>query len=219
VGVPGWPLLRKAVRSTADMLGWVGVAAPTGLAAEVAELTELLDGDDYQVFSPGDICPDNNRVTADDVALIDFESAGFHSVFLDAAYLRMPFSTCWCVLRLPAELRASVEADYRGRVCAVYPDLADDAVWQPGMRRAMAAWTLFAMSFLLDRAVQADRAMNDAVAVAPSARELLRYRWRTLQSELAAADDLPALAEAMAGLLAATEHWQARSLSLYPALA
>jgi hypothetical protein len=75
------------------------------------------------------------------------------------------------------------------------------------------------MSFLLDRSVEADRSMNDAVANAPSARELLRYRWRTLQAELAGADDLPALAEAMAGLLAATEHWQVRSLPLYPALA
>ena len=150
--------------------------------------------------------------------LIDFESAGFHPVFLDAAYLRMPFSTCWCVLRLPAAVASSLEDAYRTSVCAAYPDLAADEVWQPGMRRATAIWTLHAMSYLLDRSLDADRSMNPDVAAAPTARALLRYRWQTLRDSLVAGNEFPALAEAMSDLLAATAHWPVPPLPAYPAL-
>jgi hypothetical protein len=163
--------------------------------------------------------PRQHLITAEGVRLIDFESAGFHPVFLDAAYLRMPFSTCWCVLRLPAAVASSLEDAYRTSVCAVYPDLAADEVWQHGMRRATAIWTLHAMSYLLERSLDEDRSMNPDVAAAPTARALLRYRWQTLRDSLVAGNEFPALAEAMSGLLAATSHWPVPPLPLYPALA
>jgi hypothetical protein len=61
------------------------------------------------------------------------------------------------------------------------------------------------------------------VAGAPTARALLRYRWESLRDSLAVAvptalPALPALTEAMSGLLAATAHWQVPPLPLYPAL-
>ena len=92
--------------------------------------------DRFGVFSPGDLCPDNNLLTAGGVRLLDFEAAGIYSVFLDAAYIRMPFSTCWCVFRLPADLSEDAEAAYRQQVSAVLPQLADDA----GLGRGPAAW-------------------------------------------------------------------------------
>ena len=170
------------------------------------------------MFSPGDLCPDNNLMTAQGVRLIDFESAGFHSVFLDAAYLRMPFSTCWCVLRLPAAVASALEEAYRTTVSAVYPELTADEVWQHGMRRAAAVWTLHAMSYLLDRSLDRDQSMNPDVAGAPTARALLRYRWQTLRDSLVAGNEFPALAEAMSALLAATSHWPVAALPVYPAL-
>jgi hypothetical protein len=93
----------------------------------------------YQVFSPGDICPDNNLVTAAGIRFVDFESAEFHSVFLDAAYLRMPFSTCWCVLRMPPALAPAGESAYRREVTAAFPDLTSDVAWEAGVLRASAA--------------------------------------------------------------------------------
>ena len=105
------------------------------------------------MFSPGDICPDNNLLTAAGVRFLDFEASGFHSVFLDAAYLRMPFSTCWCVFALPSGLGAAAEARYREQVCGIWPRLAEDAVWLPGVRRAVAAWTMSSMWWLLRRAI------------------------------------------------------------------
>jgi hypothetical protein len=221
---PGWQqALSRAVRSAAEMLGSAGVPVPSGLDAEVESLVTFLLADEYPVFSPGDLCPDNDMRTPAGVRLIDFEDACFHSVFLDAAYLRMPFSTCWCVLRLPVSVGAALEGTYRQMVAKAFPALAEDAVWQPGMRRATAVWTLHAMTYLLDRSLGEDRSMNADVPGAPTARALLRYRWQMLRNELAgaapvsAAAGLPALAEAMSGLLAVTEHWQAPPLPVYPA--
>jgi hypothetical protein len=194
----------------------VGVPAPEGLAGELAEVAAAAAADWYAVFSPGDICPDNNLVTSAGVKFVDFEEAGFHPVFLDAAYITMPFSTCWCVFRFPPELSAGAEAAYREEVSAVWPDLADDAVWQPGMRRAVAAWTLSSTSWLLRRSLAADVPMNSEQP-SPHTRQLMRYRWQSLLRELEPAGDLPAVAALVRSLLAATAGWQAPELPLYPA--
>jgi hypothetical protein len=103
-------------------------------------------------------------------------------------------------------------------VVAAFPDLTSDAAWEAGVLRASAAWTIHAMSYLLDRAVSGDASMNDDVAAAPGRRQLLRYRWQTLRDALTAADALPALAELIRRLLAVTESWRAPVLPLYPGL-
>jgi hypothetical protein len=207
--------LRDRVLNAADLVVPLGIDVPAGLAADLAEVVAGWEHG-YQVFSPGDICPDNNLVTADGIRFVDFESAGFHSVFLDAAYLRMPFSTCWCVLRMPPGLAAEGESAYRREVVMAFPDLMSDAAWEAGVLRASAAWTIHAMSYLLDPAVWSDASMDDGFAAAPSRRQLLRYRWQTLADQLGG--ELPALAELLRRLLSATEHWRAPDLPLYPAM-
>lgn len=114
-----------------DLLKVLDIAAPPGLAADLDALTAL-DHDRFRVFSPGDICPDNNLLTPEGLRPIDFEGAGFHSVFLDASYSRMPFGSCWCVYRLPKSFSMEAERAYRGEVVQVYPELADDRIWAPG---------------------------------------------------------------------------------------
>jgi hypothetical protein len=217
-GGPGSRWLQRVVPTAAELVAPLGIEVPSGLAAELADVVTCC-ADGYQVFSPGDICPDNNLITASGVRYVDFEDAGFQSVFLDAAYLRMPFSSCWCVLRMPPALAAEGEEAYRREVTAVFPGLASDARWDAGVLRGCAAWTIHAMSYLLDRALGADASMNDEAAAAPGRRQLLRYRWQTLGNQLAAAGQLPALAELMRSLLDATEHWQASALAIYPAFA
>jgi hypothetical protein len=206
--------LGGRILAAAAAPGQVGVTPPAGLGAELAEVAAVVDRE--PVFSPGDICPDNNMLTAAGIRFLDFESAGFHSAFLDAAYIRMPFSTCWCVFRLPAGLTEAAEAAYRSAVCAVRPELADDAIWQCGVRRGVAAWTLSSMSWLLRSAIEGDEP-TDPGAESPRTRQLLRYRWKILAGELASAGELPAVTELMRSLLAATEGWQAAELPLYPA--
>ena len=208
--------LRDRVLGAADQAAKVGVSAPAGLGAELAQVASAVESDRFAVFSPGDICPDNNLLTPDGIRFIDFEEAGFHSAFLDAAYIRMPFSTCWCVFRFPAELAAAAEDAYRAQASLVWPDLADDAVWRPGMRLAVAAWTLSSTSWLLRRAMAADVPMNPAAA-SPHTRQLMRYRWQALTAELEPAGELPAVTELVRSLLAATTDWHAEELPLYPA--
>jgi hypothetical protein len=222
----GWmPRIRRGVLEAGDQLaglaadrvgGMNGVTIPSGLSADVALVADAIFAHPFPVFSPGDICPDNNLLTEAGIRFLDFESADVYSVFLDAAYLRMPFSTCWCVFRLPPDLAAQAESAYRDEVTRIHPELADDAVWQPGVRRAVAAWTLWTMTWLLPRAGAGDEAMLPG-SVSPRRRQLMRHRWHVLAAELDGTGDLPAVAELCRELLAATEHWQAAEMPLYPA--
>lgn len=211
--------LAGRVLRAADQVTLAGVPAPAGLDADLADVASVaaVPGP-YPVFSPGDLCPDNVFIDGAGVRFFDFESAGFGSVFLDAAYIRMPFSTCWCVFRFPASLAAAAESAYRAEVSAVWPELADESVWQSGTRRAVACWTLSSMWWLLRRALAADAPLNPVAVASPRTRQLMRYRWQVLAGELESAGELPALAGLMRALLAATEHWQAAELPLYPAL-
>jgi hypothetical protein len=208
--------LPDRVLAAAAQAAKVGVSAPAGLDAELAQIVAAVTASRHAVFSPGDVCPDNNLLTTDGIRFIDFEEAGFHSAFLDAAYIRMPFSTCWCVFRFPAELSAAAEDAYRTQVCLAWAELADDAIWAPGMRLAVAAWTLSSTSWLLRRSLSGDVPMNPE-AESPHTRQLMRYRWHALAAELKPSGELPAVAALMRSLLAATTGWQAPELPLYPA--
>ena len=208
--------LGTRVLAAPEQAAKVGVAVPAGLDAELALIAASIADGRHAVFSPGDVCPDNNLMTSDGIRFVDFEEAGFQSAFLDAAYIRMPFSTCWCVFRLPADLSAAAESAYRSQVCLAWPDLADDAVWAAGMRVAVAAWTLSSTSWLLRRSLAADVPMNSE-AESPTTRQLMRYRWHALAAELEMSGDLPAVAALMQSLLAATAGWEAPDLPLYPA--
>jgi len=216
-GASGHWLARRVAEIPA-LLAELSIEPPARLDDDLADVATVLRPGRYEVFSPGDICPDNNLLTDDGVRFVDFESAEYHCAFLDAAYLRMPFSTCWCVFRLPDQLARSAEASYRELIRRIFPDLAREEIWEAGLRRAIAAWTLYAMTYLLGRSAIADRPMIEDGRAAPSARQLLRYRWRRLLAELAPAGELPALCALMERLLAATDHWQAPDLPLYPAL-
>lgn len=81
----------------------------------------------------------------------------------------------------------------------------------------MAAWTLHALTYLLDRSVVADESMNSLASHAPTGRQLLRYRWQRLREELDRADDLPAISALMTNLMQATQSWHSPGLPLYPA--
>jgi hypothetical protein len=209
--------MGERIRGAAARAALLGVPEPAGLAAELDTVAALTRATRYRVFGPGDACPDNNQVTSHGVRFLDYEDAGYHSAFLDAAYPRMPFSTCWCVFRLPAGLAAQAEAAYRSEVCRVHADLADDAVWQRGVRSAMAAWTMNSLGWLLSQAMAGD-APIDSDRASPGARQLLRHRWRVLAEELTAAGEWPAITALLTSLLAATQAWQAPELGPYPAL-
>jgi hypothetical protein len=217
-------LVRYAQAFSLKLTG-LGLRVPAGFDEEIAGISKLLSADTHRVFSPGDICPDNNLLTPGGLRMLDFEGASFHSVFLDAAYARMPFATCWCVYALPEGLAAQIEELYRAEVVRALPDLADDRIWQPGLRAAVAFWTVCMSTFLLDNVMAEGSASQephegDASAppdTTPHVRQILRYRWQSLVDQHEADGELPALTAGMRALLEATAGWKVDLLPLYPA--
>ncbi|GHF75458.1 hypothetical protein GCM10018790_61640 [Kitasatospora xanthocidica] len=196
-GMPSWddePWIPRVVAALPGRLEAAGVTAPPGLADELARIGTA-GGEEYPAFSPGDTCPDNNLLTPDGLRLIDFEAASFQSVFLTAAYCRMPFSTCWCVFALPAGLARRIEEAYRAEVVPVYPALAEDAVWEAGIREAVVVWTVSATASLLPRTVE-DGPMHRTRRPVATRRQVLRHRWETAAAleGFAASPGLPAFA-------------------------
>ena len=176
-----------------------------------------MEHDRFPVFSPGDICPDNHLLTPEGLRPIDFEGAGFHSVFLDAAYSRMPFGSCWCVFRLPKSFSTEAERAYRDEVVKAYPELADDRIWRPGVRLASAAFVVSMAQFLVPMVEEEDRPMNRVRMPDSSMRQVLRYRWEVTATALERARELPAIATALRELLMKTAHWETGDLPRYPA--
>lgn len=184
-------------------------------------LDELLTGlrePEYLVFSPGDACPDNNVFTPGGVRFLDFESAGVHSVFLDAAYTRMPFATCWCVFGLPAGMNADMETAFRRPLVEICADLADDACWDTGVRRACVAWTLANTAWFLPPAITDPSARIGRFG--PRRRAYLAHRWERAAAQLEDAGDLPEIATVLRALMDwAARKWTPtdRVLQPYPA--
>ncbi|MCX4750798.1 hypothetical protein OG455_35750 [Kitasatospora sp. NBC_01287] len=218
LGMPpgdGEPWAAKNAEELPAVLRAAGVEPPPGLAAELAEVGTAGRAR-YPGFGPGDTCPDNNLLTADGLRLIDFEAAGFESVFLTAAYCRMPFSSCWCVFELPPGLPARIERAYRSELLACYPELAEDAIWEAGMAQAVAVWTVDLTVGLLPRAVTADAPTHRTRRPVPTIRQVLRQRWE----RAAALPGLPVLGETMDRLLRGpAANWSVPPLPGYPAFA
>ncbi|MEY9859041.1 hypothetical protein ABH935_004668 [Catenulispora sp. GAS73] len=213
---PSEAWVAKEMAKLPEFLDGLGVAAPPGLEADV-EAVSALDHDRFRVFSPGDICPDNHLLTAEGLRPIDFEGAGFHSVFLDASYSRMPFGSCWCVFRLPKSFSMEAERAYRDEVVKAYPELADDRIWRPGVRLASVAFVMSMAQLLVPAVQEEDRPMHRSRMPESSMRQVLRYRWEVTATALERAGELPATAGVLRALLGATTHWQTTDLPRYPA--
>ncbi|MFD9124693.1 hypothetical protein [Kitasatospora sp. NPDC059571] len=214
-GMPSWddePWIAANAAALPGVLDAAGVTAPQDLPGDLARIGTA-GGEEYPAFTPGDTCPDNNLITPEGLRLIDFEAACFQSVFLTAAYCTMPFSTCWCVFRLPDGTAEGLEETYRREVVAAYPVLSEDAVWRAGMRQAVAVWTVDATVRLLPRALKEDLPMHRSRRPVPTMRQVLRHRWEAAQH----LTEFPALAESVRDLLHGAATWDTPSLPHYPA--
>ncbi|MCF3179111.1 hypothetical protein IPZ70_04010 [Streptomyces polychromogenes] len=216
-GMPSWeeePWIARNAAALPALLDGAGVRPPAGLEEELTRIGTA-GGDVYPAFTPGDTCPDNSLITPGGLRLIDFEASCYQSVFLTAAYCRMPFSSCWCVFALPAGMAAEIERAYRAEVVGVYPALAEDEVWQAGMRQATAVWTVDATVRLLPRVME-DGPLHPTRRPAPTRRQVLRHRWETASG----LEEYPALAETMRSLLREVAGtWEVAPLPPYPAFA
>ncbi|MFJ9615334.1 hypothetical protein [Streptomyces noursei] len=195
-----------------------GIAVPAGLATELRRIATAGEHA-YAAFTPGDPCPYNALVAPGGVRLIDFELSGYLPVFLIAAYCRSPFPSCWCVYRMPDEVLAEVERAFRTEIVGALPQLADDAVWEAGMRWATAVWTVDATAYWLRRVTAGDGPMQPERSTGPTRRQVLRYRWERAE-ELLVDGDYPAVRDAAGALLRQVgKRWEIPALPVYPAFA
>jgi Ser/Thr protein kinase RdoA (MazF antagonist) len=210
---------------------FLGAAAALGLAvdgtgAEIDELVLILNGTGYLGLVHGDACPDNVRLLAGGGRIFDFETSGWGSVALDAAYLLAPFPSCWCFAALPADVAAPALDAYRAVVQAAGIELGPD--WDAALAAALATW-IVARGRMITRLLREDdewgtttlrprlltwlRSFADAAgragvlprlrALAESLHERLGSRWP--QAEV---PDYPALARPGAARVRIPEWWQ-----------
>jgi hypothetical protein len=145
----GAKLLRESVPGFRDLCALVGETIPVQFDAEIEKIRRVVDEPGpFFAFTPGDTCPDNHRLTETPYArFFDFEFAGFSHALLTAAYIYLPFPTCWCVNRLPEEAVAMMESEYRKELSSQCPAASEDDVFYPQILSARAFWTITTLSW------------------------------------------------------------------------
>ncbi|GAA1978923.1 phosphotransferase [Amycolatopsis minnesotensis] len=105
-----------------------GVATPESVRQRAERCAEHARSLSYRAFSPVDLSPDNNLVTTGGVRFLDFERGLVRNALVDAAELRVPFSSGTGALALPAGMSEAMVAAWRAEVSSVWPVLADEQV-------------------------------------------------------------------------------------------
>lgn len=129
--------------------GGAGLPATSGADTDFEELTaRLAEPGPLLALSTGDLAPQNCRLLDGAVRLLDFESACYRHVMLDAAHFRLPFCGAPCWARVPADVGEAMEAAFRselGRVCVA---VLDERTYRTGMALATAAWAVIRLARL-----------------------------------------------------------------------
>ncbi|MGA8113982.1 MAG: aminoglycoside phosphotransferase family protein [Actinocatenispora sp.] len=199
-------LAGQQPRSTVDELRNVPEAlgnlvdVPAGLDAEIETLVAILGSQGHAVVTPTDACPDNNILTPAGLRLIDFEFAEYRHPAWDAAYLRVPFPSCWCSWAIPADVLDQALARYRRRLAPARPYVASPA-FDAALDAATLAWTLISTAWFLPAALTEQPPIPDDGIVAPTRQAFLHHH----MDRVAAArniDELPAISRLARTVLA-----------------
>jgi hypothetical protein len=160
----------------------LGVHTPAHVFERAERTRWLLATSRHRGFSPSDLCPDNNLITSRGVRFLDFEGGCVRNIMLDAAYLRVPFPSCWCAFGLPAGMTEAMFAAWRAEVQVMWPDLEDDAVVVPRMLDAQLFWVWASTFWFLPRPGEPDGPL-DSHLPSPRRSVSLAARWRHLAEE------------------------------------
>jgi len=205
--------VTQAAATLAELLPQLGVEPATAALEEFVAAAALDEGP--RALTPGDACPDNNVQRGDEVVLIDFEWAEYRHVAWEAAYLTVPWPTCWCSWRLPAEVTAEAVAAWQA---CLSPFLSSEAAagLPESVRRATAAWALITTAWSLPRAVNEDNlAPGRPQRPQPDRRAVIQNRLSVAVAHTPVSSELHRLAAET--LHATQERWGARELPLAPA--
>ena len=165
----GW--LTEQLGDVLEPLGWTAGAQAS---RDLRRLIEALrDPGPFRVYMQGDACPDNCLFLDSAPLLIDFEGGGYGHALLDGTYGLLPFPTCWCVARLPADVSRRMASVYRSELvkgCAV---AGDDRRYFRAVVECCLFWALFFFShFSLSKLLDEDRQIVVASARQRCVRKL-----------------------------------------------
>lgn len=214
-GVDREPGRERVLSGLEALAAAAGVVVPPDVRAEVDQVHDLLTSDAGLVVTPGDMCPDNVLLTPGGPAFVDLEATTVRPIAFDAAYVMLPFATCWCVYAQPPGLVDEMLVAFSTAVTVSCPGLLGYDWEQQGVV-ASVAWVLWMAPMLLHYAADAERRMGPPERPALSMREmlLLRLGWVARR----AAVSMPATA-AFAGQVAAglRDDWGRLPAAVYPA--
>ncbi|MFC7241277.1 phosphotransferase [Catellatospora aurea] len=166
--------LDQNITGLREACGPLGVAVPQSLADAFRAEAARLDDDAVSALSPSDACPDNNVLTRDGLALIDFEHAEWRHIAWDVAYLRVPWPSCWCSWRLPDDVADRAVARYREAMAAHLPYVSTPE-FDRDLASATVLWAALYSSWFLPQTLAADPAAAKGLD-SPRRRALLLHR-------------------------------------------
>ena len=179
----------------------LGVAVPAGALEELCALGTRLCGAGPAALTLADACPDNNVRTDDGLVLIDFEGAQWRHVAWDVAYLIVPWPSCWCSWRIPAEVVERAIDAYR--TASAVSDV-DAAGFRRDVDAAAVGWAFVSTSWFLPRALLDNPPHANPSKPAPTHRAMILHRLDQARRSA----ETPTLAELAARLHdALTDRW------------
>jgi hypothetical protein len=210
--MPG--IMRRAVSDLRAFCDQLGVTVPDGALSALAQLPGRLAASGPAALTPADVCPDNNVRTGDGYMLIDFEEAEWRHVAWDAAYLTVPWPSCWCSFQLPSGVAGRALARYRATLAGRVP-YADTPDFDRDITVATTGWAFITTSWFLRNALGEDPPLHDVTPPPPTRRAVILHRLGT-----AAREDttIPVLGEFATRLRAElVRRWGEVPLALAPA--
>ncbi|MEJ5913100.1 hypothetical protein [Pseudokineococcus sp. 1T1Z-3] len=177
--------LRTAVSALGEQLPALGVDVPGAVAEELRGLGDQLGRSEApRGLVTGDTCPDNAVLVPpgpgapDGVRLLDLEGAQHRHVAWEAAYLLLPWPSCWCSWRLPPDATATALAAWRDAVAPTVPASCSPADLDADLDAAVVAWTVVTASWFLPAALGDDPGPSDPRldGLVPRRRALLPHR-------------------------------------------
>jgi len=216
LGLPALPaagtpaMLARAADALAVDLPLLGVSPSDHALAELRGLDGLLGGPPQAwALTPSDACPDNNRLTSEGLILLDLEGAQLRHVAWDAAYLLVPWPSCWCSWRLPVEVAHAALESWRAAVALPY---ARDPAFGNDLRTVLLGWAMTSAGWFVRRAAQDDPPQP----ATPTRKAMVQHRLAAVAK--LPYRQLPALAAFAQELLQATyDAWGEVALELAPA--
>ncbi|HEX4216584.1 MAG TPA: hypothetical protein VIA06_24975 [Candidatus Dormibacteraeota bacterium] len=153
--------LREYLPGIRDACDTLGIRFPSRLETETDQIVRHLhEPGPFFAFSLGDICPDNHRFVPvpegepAKIQFFDLESGGYRNAMLDAAYMLLPFPTCWCVNRLPDDLPNRLESAYRATLVEEGLIAAEGEAFGRALSEAMVAWFIATTHWSLTEALR-----------------------------------------------------------------